>query len=199
MPARSENVPERSDSVPEPSDNALNRFRLGDLDAFESLFRQHQRSVYGWILCIVRDPAAAEDLTVETFWRIHRAHDRFESARPFEPWARRIATRAALDWLRARRPESKLATSDFDQDVADLPSKSTPDPGIAAEIRLKTAQAFARLPPNLRVAAVLSVVEEQPHKEVAAALGISVGAVKLRVFRAIRLLRKDLESQGITP
>ena len=193
MPARSEI--ERSDSVPEPSDSVLVRFRRGDLDAFESLFRLHQRSVYGWILRIVRDPAAAEDLTVETFWRIHRAHDRFESARPFEPWARRIATRAALDWLRARRPESELT----DQDVADLPSKSPADPGIAAEIRLKTAQAFARLPPNLRIAAVLSLIEEQPHREVAAALGISVGAVKLRVSRAIRLLRKDLLKQGITP
>jgi RNA polymerase sigma-70 factor (ECF subfamily) len=181
--------------MPERSDSVFNRFRQGDLDAFESLFREHQRSVYGWILRIVRDPAAAEDLTVETFWRIHRAHDRFESARPFEPWARRIATRAALDWLRVRRPESELT----DQDVADLPSAPTHDPGIAAEIRLKTSQAFARLPPNLRIAAVLSVIEEQPHKEVATALGISVGAVKLRVFRAIRLLRKDLLEQGITP
>jgi len=181
-------MPERSEDVP-------NRFRLGDLDAFEALFREHQRSVYGWILRIVRDPAAAEDLTIETFWRIHRAHDRFEPARAFEPWARRIATRAALDWLRARRSESGFT----DQDVADLPSKSAPDPGIAAEVRLKTAQAFARLPPGLRVAAVLSVIEEQPHKDVAAALGISVGAVKLRVFRAIRLLRKDLLQQGITP
>ena len=193
MPARSEI--ERSDNVPEQSDSVLDRFRRGDLDAFESLFREHQRSVYGWILRIVRDPAAAEDLTVETFWRIHRAHERFESARLFEPWARRIATRAALDWLRARRPASELT----DQDVDDLPSKSAPDPGIAAEVRLKTAQAFARLPPGLRVAAVLSVIEEQPHKDVAAALGISVGAVKLRVFRAIRLLRKDLLQQGITP
>ena len=193
MPARSEI--ERSDNVPEQSDSVLDRFRRGDLDAFESLFREHQRSVYGWILRIVRDPAAAEDLTVETFWRIHRAHDRFESARLFEPWARRIATRAALDWLRARRPASELT----DLDVADLPSKSAADPGIAAEIRLKTSQAFARLPPGLRIAAVLSIIEEQPHKEVALALGISVGAVKLRVFRAIRLLRKDLLEQGITP
>ena len=181
--------------MPEQSDSLLDRFRQGDLDAFESLFRAHQRSVYGWILRIVRDPAAAEDLTVETFWRIHRAHERFESARLFEPWARRIATRAALDWLRARRPASELT----DQDVADLPSKSAADPGIAAEIRLKTSQAFARLPPGLRIAAVLSLIEEQPQREVAAALGISVGAVKLRVFRAIRLLRKDLLEQGITP
>jgi RNA polymerase sigma-70 factor (ECF subfamily) len=181
--------------MPEPSEIVLARFRLGDLDAFESLFREHQRSVYGWILRIVRDPAVAEDIMVETFWRIYRAHARFEPARPFEPWARRIATRAALDWLRARRPESELT----DMDVADLSSKSAPDPGIAAEIRFKAAQAFARLPPKLRIAAVLSVIEEQPHSEVAAALGISVGAVKLRVFRAIRLLRKDLLQQGITP
>ena len=181
--------------MPEPSSSVLDQFRQGDLGAFESLFREHQRAVYGWILRIVREPAAAEDITVETFWRIHRAHARFQSAHPFQPWARRIATRAALDWLRARRPESELT----ERAILDLRSAPAANPGIAAEIRLKTAQAFARLPPRLRIAAVLSVVEEQPHKEVAAALGISVTAAKLRVFRALRLLRKDLEQQGITP
>jgi DNA-directed RNA polymerase specialized sigma24 family protein len=51
----------------------------------------------------------------------------------------------------------------------------------------------------LRVAATLAVIEELPHKEVAEALGVTVTAVKLRVFRALRILRKDLERQGITP
>jgi len=73
------------------------------------------------------------------------------------------------------------------------------DPAVTAELRVKTAQAFERLPPQLRVAALLAVVEEQPHKEVAEALGISVMAAKLRVFRALRLLRKDLERQGMKP
>jgi RNA polymerase sigma-70 factor, ECF subfamily len=73
------------------------------------------------------------------------------------------------------------------------------DAAVSAEIRRKTALAFQRLPPKLRIAAVLAVVEEQPHKDVAEALGISVTAVKLRVFRALRLLRKDLEQQGIRP
>jgi RNA polymerase sigma-70 factor (ECF subfamily) len=73
------------------------------------------------------------------------------------------------------------------------------DPAVTAEIRLKTAMAFARLPPKLRIAATLAVIEEQSQKDVANALGISVAAVKLRVFRALRLLRKDLEKQGITP
>jgi RNA polymerase sigma factor (sigma-70 family) len=180
------------------SSGVLNQFRQGNPEAFEALFRLHQRAVYGWILRIVRNPATAEELTVETFWRIHRAQGRFEPALGFEGWARRIATRAALDWLRmerARRPESEL----YAETLAELAAPARTDPAVTAEIRLKTALAFGRLPPKLRIAATLAVVEEKPHKDVAMALGISVAAVKLRVFRALRLLRKDLERMGITP
>lgn len=178
----------------------LVEFRRGSAEAreaaFEVLFRLHQRAVRGWILRIVRDPASADELTVETFWRIFRASDRFEPERGFEPWARRIATRAALDWLRAQKPEYAVANEFF----ADLPSPGGGgDPAVSAEIRHKTAMAFGRLRPGLRIAATLAVIEERPHKEVAEALGISVMAVKLRVFRALRLLRKDLQHQGITP
>src|SRR2546428_6331819 len=56
----------------------LERFAQGELEAFETLFRQFQGQVYGWILRIVRDTGAAEDLTVETFWRIYRARARSE-------------------------------------------------------------------------------------------------------------------------
>jgi RNA polymerase sigma-70 factor (ECF subfamily) len=181
--------------MPEHDDNLIARFRQGGQEAFESLFREHQGAVYGWVLRIVRDRAAAEDLTVETFWRIYQARAHFDPARAFAPWARRIATRAALDWLRARRPEDALS----DEMLAAVPAAPAADPALAAEIREKTARAFTRLPPKLRVAALLAVVEEQPQAEVAAALGISVAAVKLRVFRVLRLLRKDLERQGIKP
>lgn len=174
----------------QPSD-VLPRFCHGDLDAFEALFRRHQGEVYGWIVHIVRDPAAAEDLTVETFWRIYRAHARFDPRRSFGSWARRIATNAALDHLKTMRPEMDLSD--------DLPSPPLPDPGISEELRRKTARAFRRLPPKLQVAATLALIEEQPYKEIAEALGISTGAVKLRVFRALRLLRKELQRQGVEP
>jgi RNA polymerase sigma factor (sigma-70 family) len=177
----------------------LNRFREGSAEtceaAFEALFHRHQRVVYGWILRIVRNPSAAEDLTIETFWRIYRAHARLDPARGFEAWARRIATRVALDWLRAQRPESGMPAEFF----AEVPAPPAGDPGVSADIRHKTALAFGRLQPGLRIAAILAVVEERPHKEVAESLGISVAAVKLRVFRALRILRKDLQQQGITP
>ena len=187
------------ESIPNREREHLVQFRYGTAEAreaaFEALFRLHQHAVRGWILRIVRNPAAADELTVETFWRIYRAYDRFEPERGFEPWARRIATRAALDWLRAQKPEYAVANEFF----ADLPSPMAKDPAVTAEIRHKTALAFGRLRPGLRVAATLAVIEERPHKEVAEALGISVMAVKLRVFRALRLLRKDLQQQGITP
>ncbi len=177
----------------------LHDFRYGSAEcfeaAFESLFHQHQRAVYGWILRITRNPAAAEELTVESFWRIHQARARFRPEQGFEGWARRIATRAALDWLRARKKENELPL----ESCAETAAPSAGDPAISAEIRSKTALAFGRLPPKLRMAATLAVVEERPQKEVAEALGISVTAVKVRVFRALRLLRKDLESQGIRP
>lgn len=175
--------------------NVLDQFRQGDTDAFETLFRLHQHAVYGWILRIVRNPTAAEDVTVETFWRIHRAHARFQPTRGFEAWARSIATHAALDWLRNHRNEIEP----FQQPAQESQAPASGDAAISAEIRQKTALAFGRLPPRLRIAAVLAVVEERPQKEVAEALGISVAAVKLRVFRALRMLRKDLQQQGITP
>jgi len=177
------------------ANNILHLFRQGDALAFERLFRQYQRAVYSWILRITRIPAVAEDLTIETFWRIHQAHAQFEPLRGFEGWARRIATRVALDWLRSQRTERELSL----ELCAEPASPAVTDAAVTAEIRVQIAQAFTRLPPKLRVAATLAVLEELPQKDVAAALGISVTAVKLRVFRALRLLRKDLERQGITP
>jgi len=58
-------------------------------------------------------------------------------------------------------------------------------------------RAFHQLPPKLQMAATLALIEEKPYEEIAAALGKPVGAVRTRVFRAVRLLRKHLERMGI--
>ena len=74
-----------------------------------------------------------------------------------------------------------------------------PDPLVQQETRTKIRQAFRGLPAKLRVAATLALIEEQPYEKIADALGTSVGAVKLRVFRAVRILRKRLNRLGIKP
>src|ERR1700676_2732310 len=106
----------------------LERFAAGDPEAFEVLFRQHQRQVYAWIVRIVRDSGIAEDLTVETFWRIYRSRARFDNA-----------TNAALDHLRKSRREAELP--------ADMPAASCPDAALQRETRDRIRKAFAHLPP----------------------------------------------------
>ena len=169
----------------------LKRFRQGDPEAFETLFQQFQGEVYGWIVRIVRDASAAEDLTVETFWRIYRARGRFDSEASFGAWARRIATNLAIDHVRRRRSEVELPE--------DLVHATTADPVLRRERCNQIAAAFRRLPPKLRVAATLSLIEEQSHQEIAQALGTSVGNVRIRVFRAVRLLRQHLTGSGTKP
>jgi RNA polymerase sigma-70 factor (ECF subfamily) len=169
----------------------LERFARGEADAFEALFRQFQGDVYRSILRIVRDPSAAEDLTVETFWRIHRSRARFDPARPFGPWARRIATNVALDHLKAAPREVALA-----EEPPDRPATG----GVEREDQARAIRlAFSQLPPKLKVVATLALVEEVPQALIAETLGISVAAVKSREFRAVRLLRKKLKRVGLEP
>jgi RNA polymerase sigma-70 factor (ECF subfamily) len=169
----------------------LRRFALGEIDAFEALVRQFQGDVYAWIVRIVRDPGIAEDLTVETLWRIYRARHQFRPDGNFSAWARRIATNLALDHLRHKRPERIL--------LAEPTAPPQLDRLLQRETREKIQHAFRRLPAKLQVAATLALVEEQPYDEIADALGTSIGAVKLRVFRAVRLLRKHLNHLGVRP
>jgi RNA polymerase sigma-70 factor (ECF subfamily) len=171
--------------------NLLRRFAHGEIDAFETLVRQFQGDIYAWIMRIVRDPGMAEDLTVETLWRIYRARQQFRTDGNFPAWARRIATNLALDHLRRNRPEQRLFT--------EPPGATPPDRLLQRETREKIQQAFRRLPAKLQVTATLALVEEQPYEEIADALGTSVGAVKLRVFRAIRILRRQLNHLGVRP
>lgn len=168
----------------------LERFASGDLEAFETLFRQHQREVYAWIVRIVRDSGIAEDLTVETFWRLYRSRARFQPTGNFQAWARRIATNAALDHLRRKRRETELPP--------DLPAAARPDPAVRQDIRRKMQQAFQQLPAKYRLVAALALIEDDSYSEIADATGLSANLVKIRVFRAIRLLRKTLTAMGIT-
>jgi RNA polymerase sigma factor (sigma-70 family) len=162
----------------------LERFAKGDLDAFEALFRQFQGQVFAWIMRIVRDRGIAEDLTVETFWRIYRSRERFQAGGNFGAWAYRIATNLALSHVRRARRE---------EDLAEEPAAAgSPDLAEREETASKIRWAFKRLPPRLQLAVTLALVEERPYPEIAEALGVPLGTVKSRVFRAVRILRKQL-------
>jgi RNA polymerase sigma-70 factor (ECF subfamily) len=169
----------------------LKRFAEGDLEAFEALFRQFQTQVCRWIVRIVRDQSIAEDLTVETFWRIYRARAQFNPERSCGAWSRRIATNVALDHLRITRREVELGE--------DRMPATHPNPTAQPDIQRAIGRAFQLLSPKLRIVATLSLIEEESYEAIAEALGIGVGAVKTRKFRAVRSLRNSLKRMGIEP
>jgi RNA polymerase sigma-70 factor (ECF subfamily) len=141
---------------------------------------------------IVRNTAIAEDLTLETFWRMHRAHARFNPAMGNSgAWLRRVATNVAIDHLRHARREVPLPD--------DLPATAQQLPAEQIELRREILRAMNKLSPRLRAVVLLALVEEEPYEHIAQALGISESAVKLRVFRGVRILRKTLSQAGVHP
>jgi RNA polymerase sigma-70 factor (ECF subfamily) len=171
----------------EPDAELLARFVEGDGDAFEALFRDFEVEVYRWAMRIVRDRGAAEDVVIETFWRAYRARARFEWSRSFGAWLRRIATNAALDRLRSVRRQRDYAPL-FDTAQLALAPHGLPD---------VIAVAFRKLPPKLYAVAMLALVEQLSHAEIADALGVPLGTVKSRLHRALQTLRRELRAQGI--
>lgn len=157
---------------------------------FEALFRAHQTEVYAWIVRMVRDPGAAEDLTVETFWRVWKHRASYDPSRPFQPWVRRIASRVALDHL---RHAPRLVEIERTPATRDAPWAEQ------HQLQAKLEAAIHSLPAKLQAVAVLSLVEEEPVDEIARAFDIPAATVKTRRARAIQLLRRKLESMGVKP
>jgi RNA polymerase sigma-70 factor (ECF subfamily) len=79
----------------------------------------------------------------------------------------------------------------------DVAQPAAPDAAVLQEAREHIQRAVGRLPAKLQVVVMLALVEERPYPEIAQALGIAVGTVKSRVFRAVRILRKHLEGMGV--
>src|SRR5690349_24500737 len=161
------------------SPDLLERFAQGDLDAIEMLFRQFQSKVYAWIMRVVRDPGTAEDLTVETFWRIYRARGRFNPQADFGAWAYRIAINLALSHLR-RRPQETELTGDEPAHSADSESQHAMNEHIRRVIH--------RLPLNPRVLADLALNEARPYPPLAGTCDLATGTVQSNSPRAVRIL-----------
>ena len=168
----------------DPDRGLLLEFVHGDRAAFEALFRAFEHEVYRWIVRIVRDGSIAEDGVVETFWRCYRSRARFDPTRSFGAWLRRIATHVAIDLLNTARRHGSMSIESRTE-----PSCAHTDGAVDEAI----ARAFDSLPPKLKVVATLALIEQRPHAEIAEALGVPIGTVKSRLFRATQKLRKELD------
>lgn len=156
--------------------------RDGDLRKLAVLFERHHRNLFHFFLRITGQRELSEDLVQEVFFRILRYRHTFSGQYPFSAWIYQIARNAHMDHLQKRRhealPEQEPASD------APHPDEKFARKQEAALVRL----ALERLPEDKREVLVLSRYQNLKYEEIAQILGIEVGAVKVRVYRAVRQL-----------
>jgi RNA polymerase sigma-70 factor, ECF subfamily len=160
----------------------LARAKGGDLCAFEEIVRRYQGRVYAVALRIVRRHAEADDIVQESFLRAHRALASFELGRPFGPWICRIAANLAVNEVRS--PEAREEGLPEGQGERPAPQADPLQGVLEQEAREVLQEALQGLPAEQRAVLVLRAVEEMSYKEIAEALGLSMGTVMSRLFRA---------------
>ncbi|HEX2465939.1 MAG TPA: RNA polymerase sigma factor [Thermoanaerobaculia bacterium] len=176
-------------SQPTPTDSTLmERVRSGDLEQLSELFERHHRRLYQFFLKLARDRSVAEDLVQEVFVRVLKYRHTWRDEAEFVPWMFALARNAAVDHFRSRTRDSK-------RDAAALPDLTT-QPAHAVE-RLEELEratqlraALDLLAPDKREVLLLARFGELRHDRIAAMLGISPGAVRVRLHRALKELRE---------
>ena len=173
-------------SSPTEQSEWLERARLGDTRAFESLYREHSGRVYGLCLRLTRDPATAEDCTQETFINAWRNLPNFEGRSALGTWLHRIAVNATL--AKTRRGSLEIVPQPAAEDDEPAYEGEAPDdtPPLDVEAAVST------LPEGARHVLVLYGIYGYTHEEAAGMLGIAVGTCKAQLHRARRLLRERL-------
>ncbi|MDH4278807.1 MAG: sigma-70 family RNA polymerase sigma factor [Acidimicrobiia bacterium] len=162
----------------EPSADVRRAFVGGDVGALGQIFDHHSRSVWSVAMGVLRDRQLADEATQETFLRAWRAADRYDPARPLAPWLLTIARRTALDVIR-RESRPTRGGHEPEQDVAlNLP-------GIErAWETWEIKSALGRLPAEEREVVWFAHFHGMSHPQIADQLGVPVGTVKSRSFRA---------------
>jgi RNA polymerase sigma-70 factor (ECF subfamily) len=165
----------------------LERVRRGDAGGAEELFERYAPALLKFADRMLSDRESAEEVTQEVFVKvISRAHQ-YDGRASVSSWLFAIAANACRD---RRRRDRRAAVVPLDS-VGELPSRGE---GIESRLagrerRAAVRKALAGLSEEQREALVLARYHGLPYAEIAGVLGISVGAVKTRIFRAVENLK----------
>jgi RNA polymerase sigma-70 factor (ECF subfamily) len=172
----------------------LRRIKAGDTSACAVCIESHSPSLYRMAMRVVRDEDEAEDVLQETFLNAFKSIQYFDGRSSLGTWLYRIAYNTALMKLRSRREAISL-----DDDAGDAMPLQIPSPDESPDeviVEHETAQMLGNainvLPKTLREVFVLREMEDMSTLETAEKLGITEGAVKVRLHRARHALREQL-------
>ena len=180
--------------MPEPTGHAalVQQARAGDQAAFEQLVRETYADTYTLAYRLTGHEEDARDVVQESYLRAYRGLKRFRGDAQFTTWLYRITANCATTHL---GKASRRRTEQLPDDFALADPNPEVDPSARADatlLRDRLEGALDDLPPKLRAVVVLRDVYDLPHEAIAAELGISESAAKVRLHRARKKLRDQL-------
>ena len=181
-----------SEAIAEPLAGAFRESRETKSEAFDALYRRSFPRVYGYVATLLRDRAAAEEVTAQAFERAYRKRRTFRASRGTqEAWLFGIARNAALDELRRRKRRASL-----EADPEDVAAVSPAEHAEDSVRREAVRAAVARLAPAERELVGLKFAGGLSNEEIARVVGISASNVGTRLHRTLEKLRRNCDEDA---
>jgi RNA polymerase sigma-70 factor (ECF subfamily) len=191
-----------ADTAGDPSTELMLRVRDGDAAAFERLMELWQDRLVRLFMHHTGDHATAEDLAQEVFLRVYRSRVSYKPTAKFTTWIHTIANHVASDLKQRsyrRREYGVPASASASSSTIGLDQMAVAASGLMparvadrSELRAVVQEAIASLGERQRMAVLLAKFEHCSYEEIAAAMELSVPAVKSLLFRARDQLREAI-------
>jgi RNA polymerase sigma-70 factor (ECF subfamily) len=167
--------------------------KKGDRQAFDEVVKATYADTYALAFRLTANEEDAKDVVQEAYLRAYRGLKRFRGDSSFTTWLYRITANCASTQLGKRARHRHDVLDPETNDVRDTRPDLDPEARVeGALLRERLAEALQTLPPRLRSVVVLRDIYDLPHEAIAAELGISEAAAKVRLHRARVRLRTEL-------
>jgi RNA polymerase sigma-70 factor, ECF subfamily len=174
------------------------RAAAGHQEDFEELLRRYRDRVYRICYRMAGNAEDAEDWAQESLVRVYRQLGRYDPAQAFAPWLMRVVANTSINLAKTRSRRQiriQLGLDEASEMIA--PGGDPAQTVLTGEEGRRVQAAVAVLPPPLRQAVVLRVLEELSFRELAEALGVPLQTAASRVRRALLKVRQQLEQERI--
>jgi len=181
----------------DPDAATVERARHGEVEAFEELVRRYEHRIVNYVRALVSRSADAEDVAQEVFLRAYRGLRSFRGQSSFKTWLYQIAMNTARTHLTRRGRQMEDTVGRFDEEGPGGPRMMASSEDLEMQVlqRDRIDRALAQLPDEQRQVIVLRDIEGFEYLEIARLLGIPIGTVESRIFRARARLRELLRAE----
>ena len=163
--------------------------KSGELDHLGLLFERYHRMLFGFFYRMNQNAAISEDMVQNVFERILRYKHRYQENGEFKAWMFQIARNVSADHFRKKGNANKEAIEDWQDKLLDTSPNQHTTLMKKEEID-QLQKALQKLDPEKREILVLSKLKGLKYKKIAQMLGCTEGAVKVKVFRALKALKE---------